>query len=98
MAKRYANRQALAAEWNKELREDENPASQTVALPEKLQTEGLRARDCIVFLGATEREMVLRMRAFLRDELGCRALVSNSSSWTRGRLIFSQCSTSAYFA
>ena len=27
--------------------------------------------------------MVLRMKAFLKDELGCHALISNSSSWTR---------------
>jgi hypothetical protein len=27
--------------------------------------------------------MVLKMKAFLRDELGCKALVSNASSWTR---------------
>ena len=44
--------------------------------------DGWRARDCIAFLADTERDMVQRMKAFLRDELGCRALVSNASSWT----------------
>src|SRR4029079_717327 len=83
LAKRYSDRQSLAAAWGKYLKESEDPASQTVALPEKLQADGLRARDCIAFLGDTEREMVGRMKSFLHDELGCKALVSNSSSWTR---------------
>jgi len=83
LAKRYSDRQSLAAAWGKDLKESEDPASQTVALPEKLQADGLRARDCIAFLGDTEREMVGRMKSFLRDELDCKALVSNSSSWTR---------------
>jgi len=83
LAKRYSDRQSLAAAWGKDLKESEDPASQTVALPEKLQADGLRARDCIAFLGDTEREMVGRMKSFLHDELDCKALVSNSSSWTR---------------
>jgi hypothetical protein len=83
LAKRYANRPALAAAWGKDLKEDEAPAAQTVALPERLQADGPRPRDCIAFLADTEREMVLKMKAFLHDELGCRALVSNASSWTR---------------
>lgn len=83
LAKRYSNREALATAWAKELKETEDPASQTVALPERLQADGWRSRDCIAFLSDTEREMVQRMKAFLKDELGCRALVSNASSWTR---------------
>jgi hypothetical protein len=83
LAKRYSNREALATAWGLELKGDEDPAGQTVALPEKLQAEGIRSRDCIAFLGHTERAMVERMKAFLRDDLGCHALVSNSSSWTR---------------
>ena len=66
-----------------EHKDQEDPAADNVALPEQLQGKGLRSRDCIAFLADTDREMVRRMRAFLRDELGCRALVSNSSSWTR---------------
>src|SRR5208283_2639966 len=31
----------------------------------------------------TERSMVTRMKEFLRKDLRCRALISNSSSWTR---------------
>lgn len=83
LAKRYPNPQDLASVWGHELKAGEDPANQTVALPERLQAEGPRARDCILFLADTERDMVQRMKAFLRDELDCRALVSNSSSWTR---------------
>ena len=83
LATRYPSRQALATAWGQEFKENEDPAGQTVALPERLQAEGPRARDCIAFLGDTEQAMVARMKAFLRDELGCRALISNASSWTR---------------
>jgi hypothetical protein len=83
LERRYASRALLAQAWGAGLRQSEDPALQTVAWPERLQAEGLRARDCIAFLADTERDMVQRMKAFLRDELGCRALVSNASSWTR---------------
>jgi hypothetical protein len=83
LAKRYGTRQALASGWAGDLKESEDPASGTVVLPEKLRGDGVRSRDCIVFLADTEREMVDKMKHFLRDELGCHALVSNSSSWTR---------------
>ncbi|HOW66780.1 MAG TPA: beta-galactosidase [Candidatus Paceibacterota bacterium] len=83
LTKRYGTRPALASAWGTDLKADEDPAKQTVGLPERLQAEGLRARDCVAFLSDTEREMVLKMRTFLRDELDCRALISNASSWTR---------------
>jgi hypothetical protein len=83
LAQRYPGRPRLAAAWGAELKPNEDPAANNVALPEHLQGRGLRSRDGIVFLADTDRDMVRRMRIFLRDELGCRALVSNSSSWTR---------------
>jgi hypothetical protein len=83
LAKRYPDRAALATAWGAELKESEDPSAGSVGFPDRLQGGGLRSRDCILFLGHTEREMVQRMKAFLRDELDCRALVSNSSSWTR---------------
>jgi hypothetical protein len=83
LAKRYPNRLALASAWGQDLKPDEDPANHSVALPDQLQSAGLRSRDCIAFLADTEREMVLRMKTFLRDELHCRALITNSSSWTR---------------
>lgn len=83
LEKRYGTREELAKAWGADLKETENPIQSSVNLPEKLWADGLRTRDCIVFLADTEREMVVGMRTFLRDELGCHALISNSSSWTR---------------
>lgn len=83
LAKRYPDRAALAAAWGDELGADEDPARGSVALPDNVYDSKLRTRDCIAFFGDTEREMVTRMRAFLRDDLGCRALISNANSWTR---------------
>lgn len=80
---RYGTHDRLATAWGTDLKASEDPTDQSVGFPDRLQASGLRARDCIAFLGDTERGMVQRMKAFLRDELKCRALVSNSSSWTR---------------
>lgn len=82
LANRYSDRAALAAAWGTELKTAENPADQTVALPERLSGDGLRTRDCIAFFSETEREMIGRMKKFLREELGCHALISNANSWT----------------
>lgn len=77
---KYGDRAALAAAWGKELKSEENlPA---VALPESINASGLRARDGIAFFSDTERDMVRRMKRFLREELGCRALVTNANAWT----------------
>lgn len=82
LTRRYQSRSQLARVWSSELAEREDPAAGSVALPENLRADTLRARDAIVFLSETEKDMVLRMRAFLQDELGCRALISNANSWT----------------
>jgi len=83
LSSRYSSRADLARVWGTELKDSEDAAQGSVALPENIHGQGLRTRDCIAFLGDTEREMVLRMKGFLRNELGCKALISNSSSWTR---------------
>lgn len=83
LAKRYADRTALAAAWGGELGEGEELAQDSVALPENIYDSKLRTRDCLLFFAETERDMVTRMKRFLREDLGCRALVSNANSWTR---------------
>jgi len=83
LVRRYQTRQGLVEVWGDNLKGQEDPAAGTVSLPEDLRRNGLRSRDCIAFLADTEHDMVQKMKAFLRDELGCHALVSNSSSWTR---------------
>lgn len=83
LARRYPDRAALAAAWGSELGEAEDAAQSAVTLPENIYDNKLRTRDCLLFFAETEREMVTRMKRFLREELGCRALVSNANSWTR---------------
>ena len=79
---RYADRAALAAAWGAELRADEDPAAPAgLALPADAGADTPRSRDLQRFLAATERDMFRRMRAFLRDELKCAALLTNCSSW-----------------
>ncbi len=82
LARRYGGRAELAKAWAAELAENEDPGAGSVQLPEKLNADGLRVRDCVAFFAATERDMVGRMRTFLRDELRCRALISNANAWT----------------
>ena len=82
LSQRYPDRAALSTAWKEELKNGEDPASQSVALPTSLQDGRIRGRECMLFLADTERDMVRRMTAFLRD-LGCRALLTNASSWTR---------------
>ncbi|HNQ88185.1 MAG TPA: hypothetical protein PKM73_06205 [Verrucomicrobiota bacterium] len=79
----YPDRVALATAWGTELGADEDPAGGTVALPENIYDSQLRTRDCLRFFAETERDMIRRMKTFLRDELGCHALISNANSWTR---------------
>lgn len=83
LAKRYPDRAALAAAWNGELTDSEDAATGSVALPENIHDNKWRTRDCVLFFAETEAGLVNRMKQFLREELGCRALVSNASSWTR---------------
>jgi len=83
LARRYPSRERLASAWGIELKDKEDPAANNVELPDIIYGKGLRVRDCVAFLGDTDREMVGRMKTLLRNELGCHALVSNSSSWTR---------------
>lgn len=83
LAKRYAERSALATAWGNELKADETSADGSVELPTNIYDSTLRTRDCLLFFAERERELVTRMKTFLRDELGCHALISNANSWTR---------------
>ncbi len=80
LAGRYASRQELAAAWKEELKASED--WQAVNLPESIYAHTPRARDYLIFLAEKERDMVARMKAFLRDELGCGALITNDNAWT----------------
>ena len=82
LRRQYTDRETLAKAWGTELLTEEDPSTGSVSLPAKLDAKGLRVRDCIVFFTETERDMVRRMKNFLRDELGCQALITNCNAWT----------------
>lgn len=82
LAKQYPERAKLAEAWDKELKDAEDPAKGAVELPDNIYADGARVRDCNVFFAATEKEMVEEMKKFLREDLGCKALVTNMNAWT----------------
>ncbi len=82
LRERYPQAGALQDSWGKELLAVESLDQGNIQLPSNLRDGTLRARDCIVFFSETERRTVERMKRFLREELGCHALISNANSWT----------------
>lgn len=74
-------RDALATAWG-DLGADEDPAQGTVRLPNDLGGDKPRIRDALLFLEHRERTMVARMTKFLRDEVKCQALITNTNAWT----------------
>ncbi len=79
---RYSSREALAKEWGAALKDDEDQTKESVAAPQNVYGGNTRARDENIFLAEKEREMVEKMTRFLREEIKCAALISNSSAWT----------------
>ena len=82
LGERYRDRAALAAAWGSALRADEDPARATVTLDGSIHSQDLRGRDLVLFLAQVERDFLVRATAFLREELGVRALVTNMNGWT----------------
>lgn len=81
LAARCPDRVALAALLG-DLKDGEDAAKGTVALAGNLNGDDARSRLCQVFAAATERAMVARMRGFLRDDLKCQALLTDTNGWT----------------
>ncbi len=79
---RYAERSALAAAWGAELGADEDAAAGPIRLPKDCNDGSRRSRDLLQFLSATEQAMFRRMAAYLRADLGCAALLTNTNAWT----------------
>jgi len=72
--------------WEKWLRARQAAEPQIFAdipdtLPDSLYTQNRHTSAFVLFLEATEADMIARMKRFLRDELGCRALVTDRSAW-----------------
>ncbi|MEI6234921.1 MAG: hypothetical protein WCT04_17840 [Planctomycetota bacterium] len=82
LAKKYATRDELAKAWGDQMKADEDASKGNVATPNNVYAGNARARDEILFLGEKEREMVLKMKDFLHNEIHCGALITNSNAWT----------------
>ena len=82
LAERYKDRDGLAAAWGSALKADEDPARGTVTLDGSVHSQDLRGRDLVLFLAQVELDFLARATAFLREELGVRALVTNMNGWT----------------
>jgi hypothetical protein len=72
------------AAWlaDKQAKEAQAYAGIPATLPGSLYDRNRHTTAFILFLKDMETRMITRVKAFLRDELGCRALVTNSNAWT----------------
>jgi hypothetical protein len=82
LTRRYSDRSGLAEAWKGELEEKEDPGASSVRLPARLDGSTRRVRDCILFLSDVDRDFTERMIRFVREEMGCKALLTNTNSWT----------------
>ena len=82
LAKKYASREELAKAWGDALKADEDATKMSVATPNNVYGGNARSRDENLFLVEKEREMVIKMKDFLRNEIHCNALITNSNAWT----------------
>ena len=67
---------------DKQAKEPQAYADIPVTLPSSVYDVNRHSSAFVLFLKDTEDRMITRMKAFLRDELGCRALITDRSSWT----------------
>lgn len=79
LAERFPDRAALEAAVG-DLKPGESPERNSVTLPENLNATTPRARQAQAFIATMEIRTFERMRAFLRDEIGCPALLSNMNN------------------
>ncbi len=76
LSSRYPTREALDAALG-DLTDKEDPKDGTVIMPDNIKSGTRRARLCQVFLAETEKTMIERMKAVIRDELKCPALITD---------------------
>jgi hypothetical protein len=81
LAERYATPEELRQAWGDEPGGD--PRRGTVPLHRDPWGEGPRSSDFAEFLAATQLDFFRRARSFLREELGCRALLTNLNGWSQ---------------
>ena len=80
LVEHYVDREGLSQAWNGDLQGD--PADGTVALSSRSAVGTRQAHDFSLFLADTELRMFGRMRQFLREEIGTRALLTNMNGWS----------------
>ena len=75
---------AMQAAWQTWLKEKQSKDASYLDLPEKmpLGMNGKLGSAVALFIADTEAKMVTRMKTFLRDEIRCRALISNYNCGT----------------
>ncbi len=78
----YRDRAGLAAAWGAVLKDGEDPAAGTVGIDGSVHDQDARGRDLVRFLSKVDADFAARATKFLREELGCRALVTNVNAWT----------------
>ncbi len=67
---------------DKQAKEPQAYAAIPADIPASIYESNRHTAAFVLFLKDTEDRMITRLRAFLRDELGCRALVTDRSAWT----------------
>ncbi len=83
IAQKYKTREALAAAWGAAIKDGEDPVKGNVELPDNIYAGGPREGDCLIFFGDADLEMVTKMKKYLREDLKCEALITNSNAWTQ---------------
>lgn len=75
---------AMQAAWAAWLKEKQSKDASFADLPAKmpLNMSGKAGSAVALFIADTEAKMITRMKAFLRDEIGCHALISNYNCGT----------------
>lgn len=76
----YGTAAAVALAWGTPLEGDLGAG--TVVLPRSYSDETATARDFAAFLADTELALFRRVKALLRDELKCQALLTNMNGWS----------------
>jgi hypothetical protein len=70
----------VAEAWGTEFAGDWTAPS--AKLPRSYNDDNRQSRDFAVFLAETERDMFLRMKKFLREEIGTQAMLTNMNGWS----------------
>ncbi len=80
LAARYSSREALAKALGR-LDAEHDPAKGNVPLPTQLDSSPA-GMQLALFFASLHRNFFAKTRKFLRDELGCNALLSDMNAWT----------------